>query len=880
MVAFKQLVRVLIDHARRFREELVHTGQPLPALTPGLLDEQRWQEWLRAAWDEVPPDDRLTIRDADPEDLGVHRAVSHAQASSGTAGSSGFNRLTPYLAREHDYRLRRHLAAAASGGPSVFVLLLGDSTTGKTRALYEAVFVEAPDHALLRPVDAEDLRQILTAGRATPGTVLWLNETQRYLYGPDGSTNAKDINKLLATQPGILLVGAMWRHPYFVELTAQGRPESFGPVRDLLHSRHTVRLDVPDALTTAQLDEFRALATDPAPRMRDRRLIDALEAAGGDGRVIQYLSGGPELLEAYRNRTLFTHVEHALITAALDARRLGHRQPLPGALLAEAADGYLSDRQRPTAPDWAETTLGALTRGYRNSDLFDRTDIRHTLTALVMHVSRSGTRPSFEPADYLDQQTHDDRSACLGPPALWHALITRTHDPEDLHAIGQNAERRGLFKAAANLYKNAVLAGYPYAAVSLLQLLRRHNLDPQCQAMRWLAARIDVADALNAAQALREVRHTGTPTEVVHELAERAAAHADPADPVRVARLLRELHEAGEAGSVSRLASRAVADTDPEEPAWAAILLEALSEVGEATAAAQMSPRAAAQADPGHPGDAADLLRVLHKLSQTDAVRTLARRAAAHTDAANPLVQRLLNDLHAAGESEHVRKLAARAAAHMDAKDSETVPELLRALHKLGQTDAVHSLAMRAAAHTDHSAALLRTFKVVGEPAAIEQFILRAKNHTAPENPWTVRGVIETLREAGETEAAHELADLASACVALDRPDGVTVLLRMFREIGEMQAGEQLAARAAEQVDPANHHSSQLLKELQAAGAAKAAHVLAGRIVALADPTHPDAAANVLQSLSAAGETDAFRRYAARVATRTENPSRIRVAAS
>ena len=55
----------------------------------------------------------------------------------------------------------------------------------------------------------------------------------------------------------------------------------------------------------------------------------ALEASGPDGDVIQHLTGGPELLHAYTRTGLFTPVEHALITAALDARRLATKDPFP-----------------------------------------------------------------------------------------------------------------------------------------------------------------------------------------------------------------------------------------------------------------------------------------------------------------------------------------------------------------------------------------------------------------------------------------------------------------------------------------------------------------------------------------------------------------------
>ena len=39
----------------------------------------------------------------------------------------------------------------------------------------------------------------------------------------------------------------------------------------------------------------------------------ALKAGAADGRVIQHLTGGPELLDAYLDGSLFTPVERALI---------------------------------------------------------------------------------------------------------------------------------------------------------------------------------------------------------------------------------------------------------------------------------------------------------------------------------------------------------------------------------------------------------------------------------------------------------------------------------------------------------------------------------------------------------------------------------------
>ncbi|MFD0346016.1 hypothetical protein ACFQ0M_07875 [Kitasatospora aburaviensis] len=91
--------------------------------------------------------------------------------------------MTPYLPREHDAVLRQVMALALDGGPSVLVMLTGGSSTGKTRALYEALGDLASNRPLLRPSTAADLLAIAERRLITAWAVLWLNETQRFLDG-------------------------------------------------------------------------------------------------------------------------------------------------------------------------------------------------------------------------------------------------------------------------------------------------------------------------------------------------------------------------------------------------------------------------------------------------------------------------------------------------------------------------------------------------------------------------------------------------------------------------------------------------------------------------------------------------------------------------
>ena len=93
---------------------------------------------------------------------------------------------------------------------------------------------------------------MLESGQVTAQTVLWLDETQQFLYGEHGVTAAGLLGRLLACARGVLAVGAMWERPYRQELTAQGRfPDSHAVVRALLTGPVTRLIRVPDRLTNA-----------------------------------------------------------------------------------------------------------------------------------------------------------------------------------------------------------------------------------------------------------------------------------------------------------------------------------------------------------------------------------------------------------------------------------------------------------------------------------------------------------------------------------------------------------------------------------------------------------------------------------------------------
>jgi hypothetical protein len=258
----------------------------------------------------------MPVVDWDPHTLGVHPATLPRGSWPGINATG----LTPYFERAHDAELREEIKRAAAGGQSLFALLIGSSTTGKTRTLYEALrsHEEVRQWPMIWPADADELNAVLDQGRFMQNSVLWLNETQRYLTGSSGAKAAQRLRRLLDTTIKIIVVGAMWP-TYFEELAIPGRSgDPFADARQLLDGRRTRRIRVPDKMDSSQRHALASLSGG------DPRIAVAVATCGEEGQVIQHLTGGPELVDGYLNGGLFTEVEHALITAALQARQLGH----------------------------------------------------------------------------------------------------------------------------------------------------------------------------------------------------------------------------------------------------------------------------------------------------------------------------------------------------------------------------------------------------------------------------------------------------------------------------------------------------------------------------------------------------------------------------
>jgi len=758
-----------------------------------------------------PAAGRLLAGVTDPFDLEVHRAVQAVDIPA-----AGLLTLPMYVSRDHDRQLAELVQAAAEGASGIAVLV-GGSSTGKTRACWEALALlrdQEPEWRLWHPIDPSRpeaaLRELPSIG---PRTVVWMNEAQLYLdvaAGGLGERVAAGLRQLLRdpARAPVLVLATLWPE-FWDRLTA--RPPAAGAdphaqARELLTGRE---ISVPAAFNAAQIRQL--------TRAGDPRLTLAAEAAEA-GQVAQFLAGAPELMARYRHSP---PAAAALITAAIDARRLGMGIALPLAFLEAAAPGYLTDADwDELGEDWLNQALAYTAAPARG--------IRGPLAGIRPRTTPStipAPGPACRLADYLEQRGRRARRAHIPPAGFWTAAA-RFAPPGDLSALARAADDRGLYRDAARLRKHAAALGDTGEAVTLLERLHslhRHSSDPN--PARWAAARAALGDPYAVALLLGALRKAGADEQVAVLLARDPAAHDVLGDPGGVSGLLRALLEAGADEQVAVLLARdPAARTALDDPFAVASLLGALRKAGADEQVAVLLARdPATQTDLDNPFSAARLLNALRWAGADEQAAALADRAAAHADVDDPSAAAwLLNALGEAGADEQAAALAGRAAAHAALDDPFAVASLLGALRKAGADEQVAVLLARHPAVHDNLVAVAWLVEALHEAGADDPaatlLALDPAAHAALIDPKAVVGLLAAPREMSAYEQAGTLAGRAAA---VDGSPAVAWLLNALRLAG---ADEQAAALLAR--DPAAHVTlddpaavAGLLGALDAAGA-------------------------------------------------------------
>jgi hypothetical protein len=335
-----------------------------------------------------------------------------------------------------DGQVRERLAA---GG---FVLLVGDSTAGKSRAAFEAVST-LPGHVLICPANREALGVAVDRAAAERRCVLWLDDLERYLGA--GGLTPEQLGRLLTGSGHHRVVVATIRAAEQARITA-GPPGNAGndagrqtarDIRLVIGQAHSIRVD--RMFTPGELERARARDWDP-------RIADALAHARSYG-IAEYLAAGPELLREWEDARASSDGPHArgaaLVAAAIDIRRAGYLSPLPRALLDQGHEHYLADPEharipREPAPDaWAWATRP------------------RTATTAMLRPAGPGMVEVF---DYL-VDTIQRRAGPLGKvpePVVGQAL---THaSPEDADSLAQTAHAQGRYQTAERACRQAYQA--------------------------------------------------------------------------------------------------------------------------------------------------------------------------------------------------------------------------------------------------------------------------------------------------------------------------------------------------------------------------------------------------------------------------------------
>ncbi|MEU5943554.1 tetratricopeptide repeat protein [Micromonospora sp. NPDC047548] len=373
---------------------------------------------------------------------GVHPTIRLKSAQrSGSKDEDAQETAPLYIKRVIDQELNDRLTKARQRGQG-FVLLIGNSSAGKTRSAYEAVVSIFPDWNVFLPSSAEDLHW-LTRQQVKKPTIVWLDELQRFLPGGGSSGIGKEtFLALWSKRKPVIFLATIWPNRYQHYLSPPERPEGYAAQRKdrIVGTLHIAeRIYVEDSFTASELAAARALAK------KDYRIKVALQDSHYG--VTQVLAGAPELVASWQHADSYSK---AVITAAVDVRRLGIEGSLTPALLKRAAGVYLNDEEIARASaDWFENVVSYCIQRNRGA----------TSVLIPQPGDKYGSAASYELADYITSYGARVRENEPVPVELWDILAEQIHDPIDLQQLASAADVRDVRRYAEPMYRRSLALG-------------------------------------------------------------------------------------------------------------------------------------------------------------------------------------------------------------------------------------------------------------------------------------------------------------------------------------------------------------------------------------------------------------------------------------
>ncbi|MFD4737596.1 tetratricopeptide repeat protein [Streptomyces virginiae] len=664
------------------------------------------------------------------------------------------------------------MVETAAGGRSGLLVLVGPSSTGKTRACWEAVQILSDrGWRLWHPFDPSRAEAALASiQQVRPHTVVWLNEAQHYLGDTHhGETLAAALRALLTDQDRgpVLVLGTLWPEyeREYSALPQPGRPDPYGQVRELLTGR---TVSVPDTFDQAALEAARLIADGG-----DTLLAAALQRAP-DGRVAQDLAGAPELLRRYRSASA---PARCLLHAAMDARRLGVGLHLPIDFLADAAADYFSDHEYDLlANDWVDQALDELTKPvHGHLAPLRRSNPRRTSRAPRTASSRTVTSTQaarYRLADYLEEHGRKRRS--LYPPAsFWQAAHDHITDIDDLERLGSAAFERHRLQWAYHLY-----ALVP-ASRSLVMLALIRQIVGDLEEAERLLVRACAAGDQQALLSLAHLREEDNDQQGAEHLFRQAAAAGNDQALKELARLRLD---AGDTDSATQFLTRAAKSGDVGALKQLAWLRE---KTGDKDGAESLLAR--------RPATTPFLLMELARLRAEGGDQEGAERLLSEVvEAGRPYVLIQLAGIRLeTGDPAAAERLLTAAA---DGGPPEATRMLAHFRQHFGHREEARQLLLQAAyAGSTHAMLeLLDHYHGAGEQTKVDEFLA---DFSESSDPFTLIELAIFCQETGDLNAADSL--LTQACAS----DDVYALLKASRlrlEAGNEELSEELLRRAAD----------------------------------------------------------------------------------